>query len=66
MEKQVDGVGSVWAGHLLLIYYFFVSLEAFKCWLSSDKAHEPLWIPMLGEGVQFTLAFPATHACVLI
>lgn len=24
VEKQVDGGGSMWAGHLLLIYYFFV------------------------------------------
>lgn len=42
------GGGSMWAGCLLLIYYFFVSLEALKYRLSSNEAHEPLWIPALG------------------
>ena len=56
VEKQVDsGSGSVWAGHLLLIYCFFVSLEALKCRLSSNEAQKPLWIPILGEGVPFML-----------
>lgn len=32
----------MWVGHLLLIYYFFVSLEALNCRLSSNEAHEPL------------------------
>lgn len=51
VEKQVDsGGGGVWAGHLLLIYYFFVSLEPLKCRLSSNEAQKPLWIPVLGEG----------------
>lgn len=66
-EKQVDGGGSsVWVEHLLLIYYFFVSLEALKCRLSSNKAREPLWIPILGEGVQFTLALLTANPCVLL
>ena len=38
--KQVDGGGSVWAGHLLLISYFFVSQKALKCRLSSSDAPE--------------------------
>lgn len=64
VEKQVDGGGSIWAGHLLLIYYFFVSLEALKCRLSSNKAHEPLWIPVLGEGVQLA-GLPCYPRCGL-
>lgn len=57
VEKQVDSSdgGSVWVGHLLLIYDFFVSLEALKCRLNSNEAQKPLWIPVLGEGVPFTL-----------
>lgn len=50
---------------MLLIYYFFVSLEALKCRLSSNKAREPLWIPILGKGVQFTLALLTANPCVL-
>ena len=51
VEKQVDvGGGSVWAGHLLLIYYFFVSQKALECRLRSNEAHEPLWIPILAGG----------------
>ena len=38
VEKQVDVGGSVWAGHLLLIYYFFVSRKHLR--LSSSDAHE--------------------------
>lgn len=47
----------MWVGHLLLIYYFFVSLGALKCRLGSNEAYEPLWIPALsGGGVQFVQA----------
>lgn len=35
-------------GFLLLIYDFFVSLEALKCSVRSQPAQEPLWIPALG------------------
>lgn len=43
VEKQVDVVvDSVWVGCLFLIYYFFVSVEALKCRLSSNDAHESL------------------------
>lgn len=67
MEKQVDGGGSsVWVEQLLLIYYFFVSLEALKCRLSSNKAREPLWIPILGKGVQFTLALLTANPCAAL
>lgn len=64
VEKQVvGGSGSVWAGHLLLIYYFFVSQKALECRLHSNEAHEPLWIPILGGGVQFTLPSPTPPLC---
>lgn len=56
IEKHVDSSGgSLWAGHLFLIYDFFVSLEALKCRLNSNEAQMPLRIPVLGEGVPFTL-----------
>ena len=56
VEKHVDSSGgSMWAGHLFLIYDFFVSLEALKCRLNSNEAQKPLWIPVREEGVPFTL-----------
>lgn len=43
VEKQVGVVvSSAWAGCLLLIYYFFVSVEALKCRLGSNDTQEPL------------------------
>lgn len=65
-EKQVDsGGGSVWVGHLLLIYDFFVSLEALKCRLNSSGAQKPLWIPVLGEGVAIYPGLTTHPVCFL-
>lgn len=67
-EEQVGVVDcSVWAGCPLLIYYFFVSVEALKCRLGSNDVHEPLDSSTGGGGgVECSWASLAPPLCAAV
>lgn len=67
-EKQVGVVvSSAWAGCLLLIYYFFVSVEALKCRLSSSDTQESLDSSTgSGGGAECSQASPTPPLCAAL